>query len=73
MRECPNGTIIAQIPYGTELDVEIDGEWALTTYQNKKGYVKVSFLSTSKISQQDLKNIYNSLKATLKMIEEVLE
>ena len=76
MRVEPNGSILAQIPNNTSLDVLIDGEWAKTTYQNKDGYVKTSFLSIpglAEITKQDLKKIYDSLSATLKTIEEVLK
>ena len=76
LRANPNGTIITQIPNNTSLDVLIDGEWAKTTYQEKEGYVKLSFLSIpglAEITKQDLKKIYDSLAATLKTIEEVLK
>ena len=76
LRETPNGKVIAKIPNETSLDVEIDGEWAYTTYKNLKGYVNTSFLSVpgiAEINKSDLKKIYDSLQATLKTIEEVLK
>ena len=72
LRATPNGGVIARIPNGTELDVELEGEWAYTTYNNLKGYVKASFLSHD-ITKEQLRKVYNSLQQTLKTIEGVLK
>lgn len=73
-------TILAQIPYGTELAAEAYNEdWSKVTYKGQTGYVMTSFLSSinpitaSKISKSDLKKVYDSLSNTLKLIEEILK
>ena len=73
-----SSTILARIPYGTEVPAEkIDDTWAKVRYNGKEGYVMQKFLSTeeptSTVSKESLQKIYNSLKATLNMIEEVLK
>ena len=74
LRATPNGVILGQIPNDTELDVDIEGEWAYTEYNNHKGYVKISFLSfPGVIDKTALELIYAKLKETLKTIEEVLK
>lgn len=76
LRVKPNGTILAQIPYGTKLEAESEGEWSKVTYNNKVGYVKSEFLSTSKektITKNDLQQVYDSLSQTLKTIEKILK
>ena len=75
-------TIIARIPYGTEIPAEkLDDTWAKVRYNNKEGYVMHKFLSTEEpatssqetVSKEAIQKVYNSLKATLKTIEEVLK
>ena len=74
LRATPNGKIIAQIPYGTELEVDnLDEEWVEVEYKGKKGFVMSEFLSRpSAITKEDIKRIYDGLKSALKTIEEVL-
>ena len=71
LRSAPNGPVIGTIPNKTSLEVEMNGDWAQTTYNNLTGYVKSSFLSQP-ITKEDLQKIYNSLQQTLKTIEGVL-
>ena len=74
-------SVIARIPYGTAVAAEkINETWAKVTYKGQTGYVMVKYLSTtepaqssSNISKDDLQRIYNSLKSTLSLIEEVLK
>lgn len=76
LRSEPNGAIVIQIPNGTQLEAEMEGEWSKVTYQGRTGYVKSTFLSSSKenvITKEDLQRIYNSLKITLQTIESVLK
>ena len=77
LRNTPGGMILSKIPNGTILDVEIDGEWAKTTYKSNTGYIMTKYLisidSSSSITKQQLQKIYNSLNSTLKLIEEVLK
>ena len=64
MRVAPNGAILVQIPNGTKLDAETEGEWSKVTYKGKTGYVKTEFLSVSNdkvITKDDLKRVYDSL------------
>ena len=76
LRAKPNGSVLAQIPYGTQLEAQSEGEWSKVTYNGKNGYVKTEFLSASLnkvITQEDLKTVYNSLSQTLKTIENILK
>ena len=74
MRDKPNGKIIAQIPYKTQLEAErVDDTWSKVEYNNHVGYVMTKFLSSGKsITKGDLQEIYNSLKQTLATIEKIL-
>lgn len=63
---------LAQIPYGTELEVDsTTTDWSYTTYKGIKGYVMNKFLDET--DKQKLQKIYDSLKATLRTIEEALK
>lgn len=75
LRDKPNGKVLAQIPYGTQLEAESEGEWSKTIYNGKNGYVKSEFLSTSlkTITKEDLQKIYNSLNQALQTIESILK
>ena len=76
LRMVPFGAILSQIPYGTKLDAESEGEWSKVTYKGKTGYVKTEFLSVSPdkiITKDDLKKIYDSLQDVLKTIEQILK
>ena len=77
MREEPraNAKVLAQIPYGTELEVTTTTtEWTITTYNGKQGYVMTKFLGDKKeITRSDLLKIYNSLSQTLQLIENTLK
>ena len=76
LRSTPKGTIIGQIPHGTKLDAESEGEWSKVSYGGKTGYVKNEFLSASQnaiITKDDLKKVYDSLQQTLKTIEQILK
>ena len=67
--------VLAQIPYGTSLELSLKNEiWSKTTYNNIEGYVMNKFLSSeSNITKADLQKIYNSLKSTLETIEKILK
>jgi len=67
--------VLARIPYKTELSIETaTGEWSKVTYNGITGYVMNKFLSEeNKVTKENLQRIYNSLKSTLKIIEEVLQ
>ena len=76
LRATPNGRIIAQIPNGTKLDAQSEGEWSKVEYGGKTGYVKTEFLSISNdkiITKDELKKVYDSLLSTLKTIEQILK
>lgn len=74
LRAKPNGNVLAQIPYGTKLEAESEGEWSKVTYNGKIGYVKSEFLSKDKIiTRDDLKKIYDDLQQALKTIENILK
>ena len=67
--------ILAQIPYGTKLEAQSEGEWSKVGYNGKIGYVKTEFLSTTNdtITKDDLKKIYDSLQQALKTIDSILK
>ena len=76
LRAKPNGSVLAQIPYGTKLEAESEGEWSKVTYNGKIGYVKTEFLCVSKdkiITKDDLKKVYDDLQQALKTIEKILK
>ena len=76
LRSAPGGIVLSKIPNGTTLDVEVDGDWAKTIYKSNTGYVMSKYLisvDSSSITKQQLQKIYESLKSTLKTIEEVLK
>ena len=71
-----SGKVLAQIPYGTALEVSsTTTEWVQVTYSGKTGYVMSKFLGNKPktITQSELQQIYNSLKEALKLIEGVLK
>ena len=76
LRATPGGKILVQIPYGTQLEAQSEGEWSKVEYNGKTGYVKTEFLSISNnkiITKDDLKKVYDSLQSTLKTIEAILK
>lgn len=79
LRQTPStlSTLLCTIPNGTKLEVEeANTEWYSTTYNSKSGYIMKKYLSdasTSNLDKAALQKIYNSLKETLSMIEEVLK
>ena len=77
MRTEPNSSasILQAIPIGSTVEVlETNGAWSKIKYLTMDGYMMTKFLTNeSNISKEDLKKIYNSLKATLNMIEEVMK
>ena len=76
LRAKPNGTLIAQIPYGTQLEAaETEGAWTKVTYNDKTGYVKTEFLAVANntLTKDDLQKVYNSLQQALKTIETILK
>ena len=67
-----NAKTLAQIPYGTVLETDFTtGEWVQVSYKGQTGYVMCKFLGDSE--KQKLQKIYDSLKETLKVIEEALK
>lgn len=76
LRAEPNGKVLAQIPNGTKLEAQSEGEWSKVGYNGKIGYVKTEFLSVSQdkiITKEDLKKVYDSLQQALKTIEQILK
>lgn len=59
-----------------ELVEKISDDWCKIKYNKYEGYMMSKFLKNpnqSKISQDDLRVIYNSLKDTLILIEKILK
>ena len=76
LRAEPNGKVLAQIPNGTKLEAQSEGEWSKVGYNGKIGYVKTEFLSVSQdkiITKEDLKKVYDSLQQALMTIEQILK
>lgn len=74
MRAEPNRSarILARIPYLTKLDATIvDSTWYQVSYNGKSGYVMSEFLTSD--NTNNLQEIYDSLKATLALIEKALK
>jgi len=73
-----NGSVLARIPNGTKVTLSPHNEkWGKTTYNNKEGYVMLSYLTEEvvekTITKDDLQKIYDSLKITLSTIESILK
>lgn len=72
MRAEPTTTarILIQIPNQTELDATVVNDtWSQVTYNGQSGYIMSEFL----VSDNYLQEIYDSLKATLALIEKALK
>lgn len=64
------------IPIKTEVELieKTSDEWYKIKYKNEEGYMMSKFLiKAGAISQEDLKDVYNSLKDTLVLIEKILK
>lgn len=70
-----NSKILAQVPNKTSLEAEyFDNTWSKVIYNGQLGYIMTEFLSNNKsITKNDLQQIYDSLKDTLKIIENILK
>lgn len=73
-----NSPVLARIPNGTKVTLSPCNEkWGKTTYNDKEGYVMLSYLVEETvektITKDDLQKIYDSLKTTLTTIESVLK
>lgn len=71
-------SVLAQIPQGTELEVDnINDTWVKVTYKDKTGYVMSKYLAQtttkSEFNKADLQKIYDNLKTTLSLIENLLK
>ena len=67
--------IVAQIPYGTKLEVTtVNNLWYKTTYNGNEGYVMSQYLAETETTydKTKLQAIYNSLKDTLNLIEKAM-
>lgn len=77
MRENPSSgaKVLTHIPYKTILDAEaVNDEWSRVSYNSVTGYVKTEFLSETKVvTQEELQEVYDSLKNVLKTIEKILK
>lgn len=74
MRAEPNSSarVLTRIPYQTKLDATIvDSTWYQVSYNGKSGYVMSEFLTSD--NTNSLQEIYDSLKATLALIEKALK
>lgn len=67
--------IITKIPFNTQLEVSyVTDEWYLTKYKDQSGYVMSKYLASDRaVTVKDLQQIYDSLKATLDVIEKIIK
>ena len=77
MRDKPSksGGLLGTIPNGTEVDATTcasDTKWMVVAYKGNTGYCMADFLVPVS-DKEKLRKVYESLKLTLSLIEEVLE
>jgi len=68
--------VIKAINVGNEVTLieRTSSDWYKVSYGAYEGYMMAQFLqASSKISQEDLREVYNSLKDTLVLIEKILK
>lgn len=73
-----SSAVLAQIPNGTKLEAEkVNEAWVKITYKDKTGFAMLKYLSegstNSTMNKEDLQRIYDSLKSTLSLIENILK
>ena len=75
LRKTPNGTVIKAVPIGATIEIiKEEGDWAEVEYNSTRGYMMTKFIKTSStITKEDLKKVYNSLQDCLKTIENILK
>ena len=75
LRKAPNGTVIKAVPIGATIEIiKEEGEWTEVEYNSTRGYMMTKFIKTSStITKDDLKKVYNSLQDCLKTIENILK
>ena len=80
LRSSPSRTapILTSIKLKQEVELieKISDDWCKIKYNKYEGYMMAKYLKVpgqSKVSQDDLRAIYNSLKDTLVLIEKVLK
>lgn len=79
MREAPSTTakIIMTIEPNTEVELlQKSADWSKIKYAGKEGYMMNKYLitnSSSSVNKADLQKIYNSLKETLDLINQILK
>ena len=69
--------IIDTVPIHTKVELvnKFSDEWYEIKYKNHQGYMMAQFLKSStsnKLSQEDIREVYNSLKETLTLLEKLL-
>jgi len=76
IRPSTSASIIGRVPTKTKVQLveKTSTDWYKVKYEGLTGYMMAKFLKTdSKISQEDLRDVYNQLKETLVLIEKILE
>lgn len=73
-----SSAVITKIKIGTEVELieKVTENWCKIKYDKYEGYMMAKYLKSpnqSKISQEDLHTIYNSLQETLTLIEKILK
>lgn len=71
-----SASIIGRVPTKTKVQLveKTSTDWYKVKYEELTGYMMAKFLKTdSKISQEDLRDVYNQLKETLVLIEKILK
>ena len=77
-RATPDGEVLGKLKRGTIVEVIDDGipDWYKIKYQDITAYMMSKYLTpvaeAQEVSKEDLKKIYNELKALLKDIESII-
>ena len=71
-----NASVLGRVPVKEKVQLleKTSSDWYKVQYGELTGYMMSKFLKTnSKISQEDLRDVYNQLKETLALIEKILK
>jgi len=76
MSPSTSSAIVQAVPVKQKVQLieKTNTEWYKVQYKSLKGYMMAKYLKSadSTISQEDLREVYNSLKETLVLIEKIL-
>lgn len=77
LKPSKESAILRRVPTNAAIELisKYSDEWYVVKYQDTQGYMMAEFLKTksSTLSQEDIREVYNSLSETLKLIEKLLK